>query len=249
MKLLSLCCVLLSSMLAIAAHQAKADVVLDGGFLPSEQGWNALTDFNLPPDVSTDGSILTVNTIGISPPAGVPSGQFTLFYRNLGIDQTAGFSLELILRVLKVSEQHNLFDAGIAFLPSYHPDFFPGYPTDREQLIYFDEDGIGWGDETDSFALDTTNDFHTYRLTVENNGMASVFVDNVLALQRSGFQTNGIIAVGDQTNDLGVDGRLAVRSISVEEFSVPESSSTLGVLAFGALSVGLALKQRQQKER
>lgn len=222
-------------------------IVLDGGFLPSEQGWNVVTDFNLPPDVSTDGNVLTINTIGISPPPGVPSGQVTLFYRDVGIDKTNGFSLELILKVLEVSEKHNPFDAGIAFLTSYNPEFFAGFPSDREQLIYFDEDSIGWGDESGSFAIDTTSEFHTYRLTVENNGMATVFVDNVLALQRSGFQTNGIIAFGDQTNDLGVDGRLAVKNISVEEFSVPEPFSALGFLALGALGIGLSLKRKLKK--
>ena len=236
-------------MLAIGARQAKADVVLDGSFLPSEQGWNVITDFNLPPDVSTDGNVLTVNTIGISPPPGVPSGQFTLFYRNAGINKTKGFSLELILRVLEVSEKHNPFDAGIAFLASYNPSVFAGLPSEREQLIYFDEDSIGWGDESSSFALDTTKDFHTYRLSVDNSGIASVFVDNVLTLQRSGFQTNGIIAFGDQTNDLGVDSRFAVKSISVEEFSVPEPSSTLGFFALSVLGTGLSLKRKRQLKK
>jgi len=248
MKLFYFGCILVSLMLASSAGQAKADVVLNGGFLPNQQGWDVLTDFNLPPDVSTDGNTLTVNTIGISPP-GIPSGQYTLFYRDVGIDVASGFSLELILKVLEVSQPHNFLDAGIAFLASYNPNVAAGSGTEREQLIFFDENSIGWGDESSSFALDTTKDFRTYRLSVDKSGIASVFVDNVLALQRSGFQTNGIIAFGDQTNDFGIESRFAVKSISVEKISVPEPSSILGFLTPSILGIGLSLKNKLKKQK
>ncbi|WP_225225983.1 PEP-CTERM sorting domain-containing protein [Komarekiella delphini-convector] len=238
-------------MLATAHQEAKAaELFLDGELLPSEQGWNSVTDFGLPPDVSTDGKVLTVNTIGISSPPGVPSGQFTLFYRDVGMEKMTRYSINFIefsLKVIAVSEKHNTYDAGIAFLPSYN-DLGFGSVIDRSQMIYFDEDSIGWGDETDSFALDTTKEFRTYRLTVENNGQAKIFVDNMLALQRSNFQTNGIIAFGDQTNDSGLDGRFALKSISVERTPVVPEPFTLGGTAVAG-AIGLWMKRKHKASK
>ena len=229
-------------------QQVKAaDLVLNGGLLPSVQGWNFGTDFNLPPDVTTDGDTLTINTIGAAPP-GFPSGQFTLFYRDVGIDKTTRYSIdsiEVTLKVLEVTEKHNSYDASVALLPRYDNSAFSGSGLDREQMIYFDEDSIGWGDDTQSFAIDTTNDFHTYRLTVDNTGLANLFVDNVFALQRSNFKTNGIIAFGDQTNDLNLESRFAVRNILVERTplaSVPEPSTALSAF----LMLGYAVFIRRQ---
>ncbi|MBD6619791.1 PEP-CTERM sorting domain-containing protein [Komarekiella sp. 'clone 1'] len=155
--------------------------------------------------------------------------------------------IEFSLKVIAVSEKHNTYDAGIAFLPSYN-DLGFGSVIDRSQMIYFDEDSIGWGDETDSFALDTTKEFRTYRLTVENNGQAKIFVDNMLALQRSNFQTNGIIAFGDQTNDSGLDGRFALKSISVERTPVVPEPFTLGGTAVAG-AIGLWMKRKHKASK
>ncbi|QLE53096.1 PEP-CTERM sorting domain-containing protein (plasmid) [Nostoc sp. C057] len=251
-KSLIFCLIFISGMQQVKA----ADLVFNGGSLPSTQGWDAGTDFNLPPDVTTDGDALTINTIGKAPPNSL-SGQFTLFSRNLGIDETSRYSInsiELTLKVLEVTEKHNTYDASVAFLPSYGDGGFSGSLLDREQMIYFDEDSIGWGDDTQSFVIDTTNDFHTYRLTIDNTGLAKLFVDNVFALQRSNFKTNGIIAFGDQTNDLNLESRFAVRSILVERtplvpLPVPEPStalSTFVMLGYGAFMRRQYLNRRRK---
>ncbi|WP_341532286.1 hypothetical protein WKK05_41480 (plasmid) [Nostoc sp. UHCC 0302] len=243
-KSLIFCLIFLSGIQQVKA----ADLVLNGGLLPSEQGWNVGTDFNLPPDVTTDGDALTINTIGKAPPS---YGQFTLFYRNVGIDGTTPYSInsiEVTLKVLEVTEKHNFADASVAFLPSYDASDFAGVPLDRFQMIYFNEDSIGWGDETQSFAIDTTNDFHTYRLTIDNTGLAKLFVDNVFALQRSNFKTNGVIAFGDQTNDLNLESRFAVKSILVDRTPiVPEPSTALS--AFLMLGYGVFMRRQYLNRR
>ncbi len=76
-------------------------------------------------------------------------------------------------------------------------------------------DGIGWGDESDSFAMDTTDAFHIYCLDVDRSGLARVFVDGALALTRTEFIANGFIAFGDMTNGRGVDGHFQLASIKV----------------------------------
>ncbi|MHC4697656.1 MAG: hypothetical protein ACYTFA_13040 [Planctomycetota bacterium] len=188
---------------------AHADiVVLDGGILPLDQGWDVNTTIVGPLDVTTDGTTLTLNTIGM-PSLSQP---VMTFYQDIGIDLSSGFALEIRLQVLAVQEPHNSFDAPIGFFGGFSPAFGSPY---RGQLVYFDEDEVGWGDLTDALTLDTTNAFHDYRLEVLPNGRAFLFVDGGMALDFEGFATNGTIAFGDTTNDFGLDGAFAVQYIMV----------------------------------
>ena len=53
-----------------------------------------------------------------------------------------------------------------------------------------------------------------YELAVDA-GTATFSVDGVPRLTRSNFATNGVIAIGDQTNDPNVDSTLHVRAVSL----------------------------------
>ena len=79
-----------------------------------------------------------------------------------------------------------------------------GSTTDRSEMIYFDSAAIGWSDDSQSYAVDTSI-FHVYRLDVSAGGHAEVRVDGTLALSRDNFTTTGVVAVGDQTNDANFD--------------------------------------------
>ena len=90
---------------------------------------------------------------------------------------------------------------------------FAGGP--RSQMIFFDKDAIGWGDETGRFEMNTTDTFHTYTLTVDDKGGAKVYVDGTLALQRNQWVGRPRIGFGDMTNDVGVNGRFSIGDIIV----------------------------------
>lgn len=187
------------------------DVVFDGSAIPEEQGWSIGGSGLIPPfPFFSNGAAYDMNTIG-APSFGEP---FHLWSKDVGITTKAGFVIEISLKVIDDTLGHNQYDAGIAFFGKYTPSAF-GLASERAQMIYFDEDEIGWGDETDTFALDTTDRFHLYRLEVQSNGFAQLYVDGTLALERTGFMINGVIAFGDQTNDDGVDGHFQLAYITV----------------------------------
>ena len=72
-----------------------------------------------------------------------------------------------------------------------------GGPPDRETMICFDEQEIGWADDTQRFAV-STKEPHTYSLVIDPGGKATFAVDGTVRLSRDGFVTNNTIAIGDQ---------------------------------------------------
>jgi hypothetical protein len=65
--------------------------------------------------------------------------------------------LNFILKVHETEQPHNLFDAGIMFYDSTDVSSGSFAKGPRDQMIFFDEVAIGWGDETETFAMDTTD--------------------------------------------------------------------------------------------
>src|SRR5690606_30676969 len=140
---------------------------------------------------------------------------FLWLYREIPIDVSSGFSIEWKLKVHATEQPHNLFDAGIMFYGSIDISSGTFAEGPRRQMIFFDEDAIGWGDETDTFAMDTTDTFHTFTLTVDGKGRAKVYVDGTPALQRSDWVGIPRIGFGDMTNDDGVNGKFSLEEIIV----------------------------------
>jgi hypothetical protein len=201
--------------------QSGQTTVLNGSRLPEDQDWSVSTNDVTQVDVVTNGSTLTLNTIGVLRSIDqLPGKAVVWFYREVSFDFKSGFSIEFALKVLKVEKPHNLYDAGIMFYGStIDPSGnFAGGP--RSQMIFFDMDAIGWGDETGIFLMNTTDTFHTYTLTIDETG-AKVYVDGTLALKREkkwkGIPRIGFarIGFGDMTNDVGVNGRFSIRDIIV----------------------------------
>jgi len=211
--------------------QSGQKTVLNGSRLPQaqKQPWSVSKNAVTPLDVATNGRVLTLNTIGVLRSIDqLPTQKAVMwFYREVPFDLELGFSIEFTLKVHEVEKSHNLNDAGIMFYGStIDPSGnYAGGP--RSQMIFFDEDAIGWGDETEKrnkagkrnkrerFQMDTTNTFHTYTLTVDDEGVAKVFVDGTLALQRSKWRGIPRIGFGDMTNDVGVNGRFSIGDIIV----------------------------------
>ena len=178
--------------------------------LPQDQGWLFISTVT-PLDVATNESTLTLNTIEV--PRNFdqfPERTVMWFYREIPFDFKSGFSIEFTLKVHKVEQSHNFLDAGIMFYGStIDPSSnFTGGP--RSQMLFFDENAIGWGDETGRFEMDTTDTFHTYTLTVDDKEVAKVYVDGELRLNRRKWEGIPRIGFGDMTNDLGVNGRFSI---------------------------------------
>ena len=158
-----------------------------------------------------------------------------LFNKNVTLNTIPLYQLDISLQVLAGTAVHNQFDAGVAFgASSDSPIFWTS--AERAQMIYFDTSGIGWGDNTGSFAMDTTTAFHTYSLQVNTTtGAASVFVDGTLRLTRTGYFTSDEIGFGDQTNDQNVNGDFRVAGITL----TPEPAA-LSLIAFTGFALAEA---------
>jgi hypothetical protein len=185
-----------------ATPSCVAQTILDGTSTIAAQGWSVASQTGSASAITTDGVLVDFNTTGLNAQA--------LATKDIGIATGAAYSLEWRLKVI-ATNGHNQLDAPVAFMASFTPPF--GTTTERSQMIYFDAAAIGWADNTQSFAVDTTSAVHMYRLDVSAAGHAEVRVDGTLALMRDGFITTGTVAVGDQTNDVNVDAHFDVYQV------------------------------------
>jgi hypothetical protein len=179
--------------------------LLTGGTDVAAQGWSLVTQG---PAQLTNGAdfvkLLTATSNNVG-------GQLLLNYPG-AVEAGKPFKIQVVMLVEAVNP-HNPFDSAAAILGSFTPPFGAG--NDRNQMIYLDSGKIGWADDTQSFTVAVTDSaYHTYELSVDAGGAAAVTVDGTQALTRTGFTTNGAIAVGDQTNDQNVDSTLRIRSVT-----------------------------------
>jgi hypothetical protein len=179
--------------------------LLTGGTDVAAQGWSVV--IQQPAMLSYGTDFVKLQTM----PGTTTSGQLLLDYPG-AVEMGKSFKIQIVMLVEAVNP-HNPLDSAAAILGSFTPPFGAG--NDRSQMIYLDSAKIGWADDTQSFAVTVTdNAYHTYELSVDAGGAATVSVDGTRALTRSGFTTNGAIAIGDQTNDPNVDGTLRIRSVT-----------------------------------
>lgn len=196
--------------------QSGQTTVLKGSQMPDKQGWEDSSNAVRPLDVVTNGSHLTLNTIGVLRAIDqLPGKAFMWFYKDIPFDFETGFSIEFTLQVHKVEQPHNFLDSGIMFYGSVDISDGTFAEGPRSHMIYFDEDAIGWGDEKGTYKMDTTDTFHTYRLTVEGGRFAKVYVDGKPALKRNDWVGIPRIGFGDMTNDEGVNGKFSIGDIIV----------------------------------
>lgn len=172
--------------------------ILDGTSTVAAQGWTVTGTASA---ITTDGLLVDFTTKGVA--TGTTTSAQALLSKNVGIANGAAWALEWRLKVI-ASDGHNALDAPVAFMGSFTAPFGAG--AERAQMIYFDVAAVGWADDAQSYAVDTRS-FHVYRLDVSAGGHAELRVDGTLALARDNFTTNGVIAVGDQTNDANVDSQ------------------------------------------
>jgi hypothetical protein len=206
---------------ASSAADAAADVatpdaatcprtLLAGGTDAAAQGWSVVMQ---PPATLTNGPDYVMLQTSTSNNV---SGQLLLAYPG-AVEIGKPFKIQVVMRVDAVTPR-NQFDAAAAILGSFTSQTVSGTVAERNQMIYLDSGKIGWADDSPSFPpfpfTVTDSAYHVYELSVDAGGTATVSVDGTQALTRSGFTTNGAIAVGDQTNDANVDSTLRIRSVT-----------------------------------
>lgn len=169
------------------------------------QGWTLVTfgSFTVTPGADFVRYATTNN--------GSTSGQF-LMTRRVN-DGGVPFRLRVDMRVESVNN-HNQLDAAAAILGSFTPSV--GNSVDRSQMVYLDSAAVGWADDSQSAPFNNIDGgFHLYELAVDAAKVATFTVDGVQRLTRNNFASNGLIAIGDQTNDPNVNAAARIRSVSL----------------------------------
>jgi hypothetical protein len=192
---------------AIDASGCQPTVLLQGGTDVVAQGWTVIMQ---PPATLTSGADFV--RLETSTQVNARSGGQLLLSRAGAVEPGKPFALQVVMLVESVAN-HNQFDAAAAILGSITGAV--GTQSDRGEMIYVDRAKLGWSDDSQSVAFAATDQaFHTYELAVDAAGMATVSVDGIARLTRAGYTTTGTIAVGDQTNDAGVDAAMRIRSVT-----------------------------------
>lgn len=191
------------------ASTCQPTILLAGGTDVAAQGWSIAQQS--PASITYGADYVQLST---STPTGATTGGQLLLYRTGAVDPAKPFKLRFELQVVSVSK-HNPLDSAAAIMGSLTSQV--GNSTDRAEMIYLDSNQIGWGDDSPPTFTTTVTDsnYHTYVLSVDATKNAQVTFDGTAALTRTNYTTNGTIAVGDQTNDRGVDGTLRIRSVSL----------------------------------
>jgi hypothetical protein len=179
--------------------------LLAGGMMVEPQGWSVVS---MAPSAVTYGPDYV--RLDTSTTAGASKGGLLLLSYP-GALPAPPFRFEVVLLVERVNA-HDPFDAGVGILGSFTPPFGAG--NDRNQMIYLDAARFGWADDSQSVPGTITNNaYHTAELAVDAGNVARVKLDGADALMRTGYTSNGAIAIGDQTNEPGIDSAIRIRSI------------------------------------
>lgn len=209
----SLICLLIFALFGSVARADTTTIsLLNPAITPLSQGWKYFLDWPRPTDAWVRGNYIEVNNL--FSPVNLMS-----FYRHIPLLVEDGYAVDFWLKVHETSVPHDLagspvgFNAGIV-----HPRRNPSHdqkPRPRLQSIYFDKDGIGWIGDAEHYPMNTTDDFHHYRVEVESSGTARVLVDGQLALHHDSFEISPFIAFGVTSPNYDIYGSFYISRISV----------------------------------
>jgi hypothetical protein len=189
------------------AAGCQPKILLVGGTDIAPQGWSTVMQAPASLTYGPDYVQLTTSTTT----SAKNGGQLLLTHAS-AVEPGTPFKIQVEMQVESVSP-HNPLDSAAAIMGSFTPQF--GTTSERGQMIYLDGGAIGWADNAQSFTASVTNSvYHIYELSVGVDSVAHVSMDGVQALTRNGFVWNGVIALGDQTNEPNIDSVLRIRSVT-----------------------------------
>ncbi len=246
-RIVSLLVVVSSPCSVLATTQSSGSILLlDTSMFPSQQQWlfstgvNGSSQLGGPLVESLTSSMYEMSTIEVAGPSSSSvKGPMHFWGKDSGISAGNAFYVEFDLQV--IAAKSNPHDAGIGFslamTNAAPPFFFDRYM--RDTMITFEEDRIGFGDRTSTFDIDTRQ-LNAYRISVTESNHLQVYANGILALERPGFMSTGIVGFGDSTNDIGFDGHFLISSITLV---IPEPSS----ICLVALCFSFGLVKRSSK--
>ncbi len=186
------------SQLGVATLLTPGTSVASQGWSVTGVGARSLTD---------DGGVITLTTSTVS-----GAGGYQLLSRRIS-PGGGPFTLRVEWHVDAVNA-HNPSDSAAAILGSFNPPF--GDVPERSQMVYLDAARVGWADDTQFSAFNNLDGgFHVYELAIDADAGARFSVDGLPMLSRGNFQTNGVIAIGDQTNEPNIESTLSLRSVTL----------------------------------
>lgn len=105
-------------------------------------------------------------------------------------------------------------NAAATVMASFHAPI--GDTADRARMLCFTETTMTWGDGTSSIPI-ATNTVATVRLERASQGIrAAILMGNGTASMTAGpFTSNGSIAIGDQSTEMGLDSILRITSVDL----------------------------------
>lgn len=181
-------------------------VLLAGGSDVAAQGWTPITQ---PPFALTYGADYT--RLETTTTAGQSAGGQLLLSRPGLVPTSAPFAIAAELMIEAVTSRNGL-DASVAILPSLSGMF--GSAAERAQMIYLEGARLGWADDSAAAAL-LDGAYHTVVVARDAAGAATVTLDGAQVLTRASLPSNGTFAIGDQTNDRGVDATVRIRKVTL----------------------------------
>lgn len=179
--------------------------LLVGGQPVEPQGWTIVQSGAAAVTLAGDATRLTTTTVG-------GAGAHLLLTRAGALDPSRPFAISVELQVAAVAA-HNPLDAAAAILAGFTPPF--GVGAERAQMLYLDAARVGWADDSAQHAVAVTDGrAHTVRLDYDGAGVMQVRFDGALALTRAGFVPGDTLAIGDQSNDPGLEATVDVRAVT-----------------------------------
>jgi hypothetical protein len=209
---------------------------------------NSTNDFqrivNSPATAAVSGGILTLDGAGAgnNPLATYyVSNTASQVWLNSGISQATGYTIEARLKVTADST-FGIWGAGWIFAGT-------SAAVGESVYINFMEDGLGWGGaNTPILAIDTTDDFHVYRLALKD-GLYSLWVDGALITSTLVADAAGgayELYLGDAgSNWNGIMEVDYFRFTSGAFAPVPEPSSAVLFLTATAGALGFVRRKRK----
>lgn len=191
----------------VDAPGCQAEALLVGGSDVTAQGWQVAMDGPATITYASDRVRLETTTL-----ANARTGGMLLIYRPGVLPVGQPVKLMIVLRVERAAV-HNPADAPAAIMGTFTPPF--GIPAERNAMAYLEPNRIGWADDSQMHAATLTDgNFHTYEFLVSAGGTASLTLDGGSELTRTGFASNGTLAIGDQTNEAGLDSAVEIQSVT-----------------------------------
>ncbi|HEY0192441.1 MAG TPA: hypothetical protein VGC42_15080 [Kofleriaceae bacterium] len=182
--------------------------LLVGGVDVAGQGWII---YQQQPEMITYGADYTQLTTSTT--AMASSGGQLLLARASSVAVDQPFKLEVVMQVVAISSHaDDTLDASAGILGSLTGQV--GSSSDRAEMVSMYPDRIVWADDAATHAVNIVDGaFHTYVLAVDAKRQASLSLDGAVILTRASYVTNGTVAVGDQSNDAGLDATTRIKQV------------------------------------